>query len=130
MIRKSTEQDNETVHRMLQKYNAAYMEEGRDFSYCIEEDAEILAGIVASSLFDTVEVEYLCVRKECRGKGYGRQLLEKVEEQAKEAGIRRIFLNTYSFQAPEFYKKMGYHQLFEIDPAFKSYSQFYFVKEL
>lgn len=127
-IRKSSKHDNAIVHKMLQDYNSDFMEEGKEFSYCMEENGEIVAGIVADSLFDTVEVEYLWVKPEFRRKGYGKSLLGLVEQQAGKSQIRRILLNTYSFQAPGFYRKMGYRQLFEISPAFKDYSQYYFVK--
>ena len=49
----------------------------------IEENGELAAGIVAEAVFDTVEVEFLCVKETCRGKGYGRTLLEYVEDRAK-----------------------------------------------
>ena len=129
-IRKSTEKDSEAVHRLLQEYNAPYMTKSSDFSFCIEEDEKILGGIVAESLFDTVEVEYLCVKPELRGQGLGRRLIGLVEQKAREAGMRRILLNTYSFQAPEFYRKLGYQQLFEISPAYQNYAQYYFMKLL
>lgn len=81
------------------------MEDSGDYSFYIEEDGQIAAVIVASTVFDTVEIDYLCVAEEYRGHGYGEQLLNKVE---KMAAAKRIILNTNSFQAPNFYKKMGY----------------------
>ncbi len=115
---------------MLQEYNAQYMEDSGDYSFYIEEDGHIAAGIVASAVFDTVEIDYLCVAEAYRGRGYGEQLLNKVGKIAAAKQIKRIILNTYSFQAPTFYKKMGYKQLFKITPAFKDYDQYYFIKEL
>lgn len=106
------------------------MENSGDYSFYTEEDGKIAAGIVASAVFDTVEIDYLCVAEGCRGHGYGEQLLNKVEKEAAAKQIKRIILNTYSFQAPNFYKKLGYKQLFKITPAFKDYDQYYFIKEL
>ena len=85
---------------------------------------------MAESVFDTVEVEFLCVKEECRGKGYGRALLQHVEERAKKDGRKRILLNTYSFQAPEFYRSLGYEELFCVDPCFQEYKQYYFCRKL
>lgn len=106
------------------------MEDAGDYSFYIEEDGQIAAVIVASTVFDTVEIDYLCVAEEYRGHGYGEQLLNKVEKEATAKQIKRVILNTNSFQAPTFYKKMGYKQLFKIAPAFKDYDQYYFIKEL
>lgn len=129
-IQTSDEETNECVHHMLQEYNARYMQDAGDFCYSIKEDGTLAAGIVASGVFDTVEVDYLCVAEEYRGRGYGEALLKRVEQEAAKRGMRRILLNTYSFQAPGFYGKMGYRELFKIDPAFHDCSQHFFMKEL
>lgn len=129
-IRKSTGDINNTVQQMLREYNAQYMKDGGDYSYCIEESGHVVAGIVASAVFDTVEIEFLCVAEQYRGRGYGELLLKRVESEAAAAHMKRILLNTYSFQAPAFYEKMGYRQLFQIVPVFKDVSQHYFMKEL
>ena len=127
-IIENTEQNNEMVHSMIRQHIAKFMTEFQDYSYHIEEEGELVAGIVAEAVFDTVEVEFLCVKESCRGKGYGRALLQYVEEQAENDGRKRILLNTYSFQAPEFYRSLGYEELLCVDPCFKEYKQYY--KEL
>ena len=129
-IKKSDSEAEECVRRMLREYNSAFMNASRDYSFHIEEDGQISAGIVAESVADTVEVSFLCVRKDLRGSGHGKALLTHLEEAAKGDGMKRILLNTYSFQAPDFYRRMGYRQLFVVDPCFENYSQHYFVKEL
>ena len=129
-IRENTEQNNETVHSMIRQHNAKFMTEFQDYSYHIEEEGELVAGIVAEAVFDTVEGEFLCVKENCRGKGYGRALLQYVEQRAENDGRKRILLNTYSFQAPEFYRSLGYEELLCVDPCFKEYKQYYFCKEL
>ena len=127
-IIENTEQNNEMVHSMIRQHNAKFMTEFQDYSYHIEEEGELVAGIVAEAVFDTVEVEFLCVKESCRGKGWA--LLQYVEEQAENDGRKRILLNTYSFQAPEFYRSLGYEELLCVDPCFKEYKQYYFCKEL
>lgn len=129
-IRKGTDHTNEIIHQMLQTYNAQFMGEMKDYSYSIEEKERIAAGIVASSVFDTVEIDDLCVAEAYRNRGYGERLLQKVEGEARADQKKRILLNTYSFQAPAFYEKMGYRQLFKIAPALQEYAQCFYRKEL
>ena len=129
-IRKSAESDSDAVHQQLRGYNRRFMRESCDYSYHISEQGMIVAGIVASSVLDALEVEYLFVDEAYRGRGLGGRLLEHVERLAAEHGIRRVLLNTYSFQAPDFYRKCGYKQLFAIDPCFGGFTQFFFCKEL
>ena len=102
----------------------------KDYGCHIEESGELLAGITAQSVFDTVEVEFLYVKEGHRHKGYGRALIQNVEGKAKKDGMKRIILNTYSFQAPDFYRSIGYKEMFIVDPCFKDYRQYYFIKEL
>ena len=129
-IRRSSEEIKEEVRRRLQQHNAEYMAEGKDYSCHIEQDGAVSAGIVAEAVGDTVEVEFLYVDKARRGGGLGSRLLRHVEAEAAKDGMRRVLLNTYSFQAPGFYAKVGYRRLFEITPCFDRHSQFFFVKEL
>ena len=129
-IQKSSEKDKRAVHEMLRNFNTEFMCECVDYSYHLESGGNVVAGIVAESVFDTVEVEFLFVSEEYRGKGYGKALLRQVEEEAKNRQMKRILLNTYSFQAPDFYEKMGYVCLFKVDPVFKDHSQSYYIKML
>lgn len=129
-IIRSSEEQKEHIHRRLQDYNARFMKEFSDFSCHIEENGVIVAGIVAESVGDTVEVDFLFVDEACRGRGLGKTLLEHVETAAREQGMRRVLLNTYSFQAPGFYEKMGYQEVLKLEPAFDHFSQSYFLKEL
>lgn len=125
----SSEADSKRVHKMLMDYNRRYMHDMEDYNFHIEENGEIIAGIVAWSVSDTLEVEYLRVADNHRREGLGTQLLDHVEKLAREKGFKRIRLNTLSFQAPEFYPKHGFKKQFE-SPAFDDYTHIYFIKDL
>lgn len=51
----------------------------------------------------------LVVRKQYRERGIGRQLLNRVIQIGREMKCGFIYLETASFQAPEFYKKFGFN---------------------
>lgn len=130
ILKSSTPEIQEELHKRLQQYNAEYMSDSKDYSFHIEENGVAVAGIIAESTGDTLEVEFLYVDEAVRGQKLGEKLLAKAEECAKRDGLKRVLLNTYSFQAPGFYKKEGYTQLFEIKNCFDSHSQYFFRKEL
>ena len=48
------------------------------------------------------------VTEALRGCWYGHQLLEAIEQEARQRGAMHAYLDTFSFQAPEFYEKHGY----------------------
>ncbi len=69
---------------------------------------EILGGIWGSSSYDWMTIELFAVAKSLRGRGIGTMLLNKAEEIARARGCIGIWLDTYDFQAPEFYRRFGY----------------------
>ena len=70
---------------------------------------KIVAGIVARMYcWNVVYVDTLWVDSSYRGKKLGSLLLEEVENDAKSKGAKLIHLDTFDFQAKEFYEKQGY----------------------
>ena len=53
-------------------------------------------------------IRILWVSEALRGQGFGQRLVEMAERRATERGCRHVFLDTFSFQAPGFYEKLGY----------------------
>ena len=62
----------------------------------------------AYTVFTEVYVDDLWVDASWRGKGYGRKLIQALEDMFKNKGFNNINLVTSAFQAPEFYRKCGY----------------------
>jgi GNAT superfamily N-acetyltransferase len=56
-----------------------------------------------------------------RGTGIGRALIGAAERRALERGCHSAWVDTFSFQAPGFYRKLGYKPFGELDypPDFK-----------
>ena len=80
----------------------------------VRERGKIVGGLVGQTFWDWLFVELLWVSAEKRGKGLGKALLQKAEAEARKRGARNVYLNTYSFQAPGFYRKLGYRQFGEL----------------
>lgn len=54
------------------------------------------------------DVDFLWISEVLRGKGMGARFLAMAKEKAESLGCETIELFTNSFQAPDFYPKMGY----------------------
>ena len=67
-----------------------------------------VGGALARSWGEACELQQLWVSAEWRGKGLGSRLVGQVEAGAKERGCGLIYLDTFTFQAPEFYARLGY----------------------
>ncbi len=80
---------------------------------CIKDDdnGQVQGGIWTELLFDWSYIEILYVPDRLRGQGMGSELLKRAEEIAIAKGAVGMWLETFDFQAPDFYLKNGY-QLF------------------
>jgi GNAT superfamily N-acetyltransferase len=98
----------------LGDYNAAFYNAGGDWTpqYWVGRDA---AGAVRSGAkyvleYDWLFVNWLWVAEPYRRRGEGRRLLSELEAEALRRGCKGVYLDTFSFQAPEFYAKLGYRE--------------------
>lgn len=73
-----------------------------------------VGGAVGRTWGACCELQQLWVSAEHRHQGVGSRLLRNFEERARARGCRLVYLDTFSFQAPEFYKAHGYEVAFEI----------------
>ena len=73
-----------------------------------DEGDEVMGGLLAAIWGGSLFIRILWVSEALRGRGLGRRLLEAAERRAVERGCRHVFLDTFSFQAPGFYERLGY----------------------
>ncbi|MBA3952383.1 MAG: GNAT family N-acetyltransferase [Rubrobacter sp.] len=78
-----------------------------------ERDA-ILGGAIGQVWGGWLDLSLLWVAEPLRGEGYGRQLLEAAEDEARSQGCRGVFLSTFSFQARPFYERFGYEVIADV----------------
>jgi ribosomal protein S18 acetylase RimI-like enzyme len=69
---------------------------------------ELVAGLCGHTWGGCCEIRQVWVHESYRGRGLGRQLLELAEKEARRRSCFQIILATHSFQAPEFYRKLGF----------------------
>ena len=98
--------------------------------YIEDEHGEIMAGLVAETFGNWLEIEYLFVKEDLRGQGIGSQLLHQAESEAKKRNCRFAFVNTYQFQAPAFYQKYGYKEVFTLKDYPYTGQRYYYQKDL
>jgi ribosomal protein S18 acetylase RimI-like enzyme len=72
----------------------------------------------------------LWVREDSRGRGYGRTLIEAAEREGRARVCRQATLETHSFQAPEFYRKLGWEVFGVLDGYPACHRKYYLKKSL
>jgi GNAT superfamily N-acetyltransferase len=91
---------------------------------------EIIAGLSGHTWGGCCEISHLWVSARHRGQGLGAAILRAAEEQAVRRGCSQVVLTTHSFQAPEFYARLGYERKYAIEGRPQGYSNIVFVKLL
>ncbi len=103
-----------------------------EFCFVAENDeGQILGAITGRAYYNEVHIGDLIIGKDHRKSGIGRKLVEEVEKAFSDKGYEKITLTTFGFQAPEFYKKLGYETEFvRMDKDPKLYKYFYVKQPL
>lgn len=96
-------------------FEATGIRDAREFAAALhDEDGALMAGVQGWTWGGTCWVERLWVRADARNRGLGRRLLMAVESEAHTRGCGQLALTTHSFQAPEFYRRLGFETVGEL----------------
>jgi len=82
----------------------------RRFTVTVRDKGKIVGGLSAETYLGWMFVNLLWVSETHRGKGWGRSLMKSAETEARKRGMHHVYLDTFSFQAPGFYRGLGYRQ--------------------
>lgn len=77
----------------------------------IDEDGELIAGVSGWTWAQTAGIGMTWVREDQRGTGIGANLLAAFESEAVVRGCAHVFVTSFTFQAPGFYKRLGYEEI-------------------
>ena len=95
-----------------------------------DDNQQIVAGINGGMWGGYLEIKNLWVCERLRGQGLGRRLLLAAELAARARGCAQVLLDTHDFQAPEFYKKLGYTVFGVFEGIGGRYNRYYLSKKL
>ena len=80
-----------------------------------DEGGRVAGGLLGSTVLRWLKIDILSVCPEQRRRGIGRQLMEEAEIRARETGCDRVYVDTMSYQAPEFYTSLGYTEVCRLE---------------
>ncbi|ACT01354.1 GNAT family N-acetyltransferase [Paenibacillus sp. JDR-2] len=130
------DEESTYIRNKLIEFNAKHVPEDLSSRYeeinltLKDENGIIIGGMLSTLCWNWIEVEILWIDDTQRGKGNGAQLLNQIEQIAREKGCTFIKLNTFSFQAPLFYLKHGYVQVAVFEEAPVGSNHYYFKKTI
>lgn len=101
------------------------------FSVALKDKNAILRGsITVTFLWNGMHIDSLWVDESIRGNDYGTKLMKKAEEEAIKRGCTIAYTDTFSWQAGEFYEKLGYALYGKLENFPEGNALSYYFKEL
>lgn len=106
-------------------------DEGKNLCFVVKgPDDGVVGGVIGATYWNWLYINLMWVRDDLRGRGYGHQLLELAEDEARKRGAKHAYLDTFTFQAPGFYQKHGYRVFGELPDFPDGHTRFFMTKEL
>jgi GNAT superfamily N-acetyltransferase len=98
--------------------------------FLYNEGGQIVGGLYARVWDGVLDISLLWVHEDFRGEGYGARLVAAAEAEGIHRGCERAELRTFDYQAPGFYKKVGYEEFHVSENYPRGHTRHYFRKTL
>lgn len=102
------------VREGLALHNVAAIGVAEYYPVCLflkNEHGEMLGGLLGTIWARCLHIAFLWVAPLLQRQGYGTTLMHAAESLARERACTIVYLDTFSFQAPAFYAKLGYETI-------------------
>lgn len=119
-----------TALREFNRRQVGYRDDTEFAVWLRDETGQLRGGILCFTLWQWLTLDWVWVDEAARGQGFGRQLLLAAEAEGRRRGCLHAFVETLSFQAPQFYQKHGYQIIGELTDFPAGHSRFFLRKTL
>jgi len=104
-------EDKQVMVEGMLAYHASkgHVRKSETFSVVIKDQSEKLLGcVMVSFMWNGMSIQSLWVDDAVRGQGLGKKLMAMAEEEGVKRGCTIAYTDTFTWQAPGFYEKLGY----------------------
>lgn len=126
-------EDVATIENAIYRFNMEVMQDHTYIPIHIflrDQDNTLQGGITGGIWGGWMHINFLWVKAALRQQGYGAQLLAAAEAEAQNHDCLGIYLETFDFQARDFYLKYGYSSIGELKNYPPGHSQYLMQKVL
>jgi len=122
--------------RVAQKLNSYNAKKIGHFNWkdldleAVDPKGKLMGGLVSGTYWGWLFVKMLWVDEKHRNKDIGTQLLQRAEDLARKRGCHHVHLDTFNFQAPEFYRKLGFKRFGVLKPFPKGSKRYFLYKKI
>lgn len=136
-IKECEEGDSDFIVGKLVEFNLSQVPPVQEFHFrdvsrkAVDEDGRTVAGIIGKlNAWNCLHIDFLWVDQEYRGRGLGSRILTEIETASKEYGCYLVHLDTFDFQAKDFYLKHGYKIFGTLDNCPPGHQKYFLEKSL
>ena len=133
----ATPQDNEYIENKLVEFNQQQVPFTQTdpfipLGFIIKDKENVALGGITAMIYcwNILYINVLWIDEQHRQQGFGSRLLSKVEQEACNRDCKLAHLDTFDFQAKDFYLKHGYEIFGHIDNCPPGHSKFFMKKQL
>lgn len=136
IIRESSSEEEKLIVDKIVEYNLSIVPPKQQnlfwgINRVVEKSGEIVGGILGRMYcWNCLYIDVLWVKEEYRKDNLGSKLLREVECTAKEKGCHLIHLDTFDFQAKDFYIKHGYEVFGVLDDCPEGHKRYFMKKSI
>lgn len=134
-IEKSSADEKENLSDKIVEFNAQQVpflqsDPFVDLSHSLKTEDDLFVGGIRAFLYcwKCLYIDLLWIEERYRHLGYGAKLIKKVEADAIKQGCHLAHLDTFDFQAKNFYLKQGYEVFGELEDCPPGHKRFYLRK--
>jgi ribosomal protein S18 acetylase RimI-like enzyme len=96
----------------------------------LRQRGRVLGGAYGNTHYGWLYLSTLWVHEQVRGEGWGSRLIELFEAEGTARGCHGAWVDTYGFQAPIFYKRVGYQEFGRLEEFPPGSARHFFWKPL
>jgi len=131
VIAESSGKQFEALVSGVRAFNREILEDERSVplsALAYDSENEIIGGVSGRTIYKQFLIEVVWVSPEARQTGLGSQLMKCAEKEARNRGCVAAQVDTLSFQAPDFYKKLGFEVVGQVCGIPESPDRFFLLK--
>jgi len=127
--------EGEAILKTLIDYNKTFVDlpdsEPNELIFAIKDkQGKFIGGIQGEYFWGILYIKLFALEKEYYGQKLGSVLLEHLEKAAKAKGCYMVYLDTFDFQAKDFYLKHHYEVFGVLDDCPPGHKRYFFTKKI
>jgi len=123
--------DDKVIRNGIVDFNTQIIKEkASHFSIFAKDDTQIIGGALIWEHSDALYIDVIWCNEKYQKQGIGTKIIAMIDDVARNKGLPKIFVDTYEFQAQDFYKKNGFYCIGIIPKYLKDNDRIFMRKDI